>query len=442
MTILHVAARNGNISSIVEAYNELKKIGKVYEKHVILNAVLSNNPDAVYTLSSYCGIPVTYSDLCDLNNSVNLGFSAPEMIKAISDCIEPGVFEKVLLSGDVRVLSFLSELKAGHVCSHLQEPILLATSGNNPEMIKYLLDHGYSVNGKDSKGRSAFVIACDNKNHQCARIIWEAQGFERGALDEIYNAILFDESSGDLTTLLKNNNTLKDKALYFSIENNKLDRTRDILNVGANPDSVLTTALRKGWDYVECLFEHNLSDKDKVLECAIKNRKLERMRDILNAGANADSALDMALETGWGYVEILLDHGADAYKALKYYCNPDKGDDRCAYKIATKYYPLVPKEKFEKLCKDLGKDENEIVSFLLDADLIKCEDCCWCGCGCNTCYGAEWYYDNEKTYEDLYKEWYLPCKPYSDTPGARVQPCGHRFHPESILDLVIASKRN
>ena len=29
------------------------------------------------------------------------------------------------------------------------------------------------------------------------------------------------------------------------------------------------------------------------------------------------------------------------------------------------------------------------------------------------------------------------CKPYSDILGAEYQPCGHRFHPESILDLVI-----
>jgi hypothetical protein len=411
MSILERAAHNGG--DILEAYEKVK--GTVLNKEKIAeNAIISRNPSAVYALCSGCGIHVSYLLVCNLQKWGEFDRLKSDMLKAVFDCIDPHAYDQAIKDGNEKVVNLILEAKTRR-----------------------------RINDD-----------------------WE----------KIQDAILSDNLPSNFTALLENNDSLKDKALIFAIKNNKLDCMRDILSAGASADSAFTTALGKlgkGWDYVKVLLEHNLSaiNKDKALKWAVKNCDLDQISDIIKSGASADYALDTALKERWhDCVEVLLDHGADAYKALKYYCTyTNNTSTSFAREIVTKYYRL-DRDRFDKLCDDLRKDENYVISWILEFEYIDCKDCscdnyssCDSYCNghrhhnhvyCDTCDGRGWYYDESgMTYEDLCRELYPPCKPYEDTPeaslpggqrppGARVQPCGCRFHPESILDLVLASKRN
>jgi ankyrin repeat protein len=194
----------------------------------------------------------------------------------------------------------------------------IACTAHATEFVSFLIAHQIDVNAKNLSGKTALIIAIEQKNLNLVRKLCEA-GADINICDHHHNTPLQYAVSSRYVEMmiylaLLPQIKLDLDALYFAVRTNQLNMVKAMIDLGCD------------------VTPNSLRFKESPLVCAARNDFLQILGTLLNAGAdpnqrdrNDDLPLIIAAERGFTQaVTLLLQKGAEqnhiilaAHQALK-----------------------------------------------------------------------------------------------------------------------------
>ncbi|MFP3023399.1 MAG: ankyrin repeat domain-containing protein, partial [Wolbachia sp.] len=214
-----------------------------------------------------------------------------------------------------------------------QTLLCFAVSGNNLDMIQFLLDRGASIEAQDKSGYTPILYAAQSGKWSVVKLFIDNgakfnnettfQGtplhfaVQEGNLDMVQ--FLLDKGAG-----IEVQNAYNEKPLHFAVKAGRLDILKLLLDRGANINATdmdgqtpLDLATHKGYNNVVEILRQAQLNLDKELLIAAEKGDLEKVRDSIIRGANAQDSqswtpLFWAIQkNNLNIVKLLVNNGAD-----------------------------------------------------------------------------------------------------------------------------------